>query len=107
MKRSGFHGSEILTLVRADHELHFNPRTGLLNYSGRRKISECLSDSVFNFADFVLVNRNDSSLNITYPVEGLSLHLVFGHNLIISAKFESTKPQTLLWPGVSISKSDQ
>ncbi len=96
-----------IILRQGNHELHFNPRSGLLEYSGSSGTTERLSDSVFDYADYTLENRNDSSLSIIYTGEGLRLRLVFNTGLIISARFESTKPQVLSWPVVSISKSSQ
>ncbi len=91
-------------LRQGDHILQFDPHSGLLEYMNTQGFREGLSDSVFNYPNYITEAANDSSLRIDYPDEGLKCMLSFGKNLEISVTFTSTKPQTLYWPKVSILK---
>ncbi len=97
----------ILTLTQGQHELHFNPKTGSLEYYDGHGYSEFLSDSAFSFAGYQVENRCDSSLTIRYSELGLTCQVTFTRDLVAGIKFKSTRPQTLSWPRVSISKAGQ
>jgi len=95
-----------LTLRQGGHALRFYPKSGLLEYANSQGYSELLSDSIFHLPSFKIQTKNDSSLSIYYPDMGLTCQLVFEENLEIKVKFSSTKPQTIYWPNVSISKAN-
>ncbi len=93
-------------LYQSGHKLHFSPKSGLLEYTNNIGYSELLSDSIFNHASFKILTQNDSSLSIDYTDHGLTFKLLFKKDLEIEVKFKSSRPQTLYWPKVSISKAN-
>jgi hypothetical protein len=97
--------STTLTLHQGGYKLHFDPQSGSLEYSNTQGSKELLSDSTFNYTRFQVQTKNDSSLRINYPDVGLRCLVIFKNDLEIKVKFESTEPQTLCWPKVSISKA--
>lgn len=95
-----------IVLKQDGHQLHFDPKTGALASLNQEGLQKILSTAVYAYADFDIITQNDTSLHVQYPATGLSCQISFPANLEIKAQFTSTQPQTIRWPKVPISKTD-